>query len=59
MEIEIYLPCRPDIVCDGLLLLFTMGFVVGIILFIWFIYKEYKEVNKKVVKRKKVPNHKK
>jgi len=47
MEIEIYLPCRPEFVCDILQLLYSIGFVLGIVAFIWIVYKEYKEIYKK------------
>lgn len=53
MEFEIYLPCRPDIVCDGILLIFTTGFVVLIVMLVWFVYQEYKEINKKSAKKRK------
>jgi hypothetical protein len=47
MDIEIYLPCEPDLVCDGLLWFFTLALIVGAGAFIWVVYKEYKEISKK------------
>lgn len=52
MEIEIYLPCRPDIVCEGLELIFATLFVIGILVFIVVLYREHKQINKPLSKRK-------
>ncbi|CAM3673190.1 hypothetical protein VA7868_01321 [Vibrio aerogenes CECT 7868] len=55
MEFEIYLPCEPDWVCGPLLFFFGVLFSVGIIAFIWMIYKEYRRIQRKqkILKRRR------
>jgi len=53
MDIEIYLPCEPDVICEGLEVIFASLFVVGILGFIVILYRENKRMNKPLVKRKR------
>ncbi|NOI27914.1 MULTISPECIES: hypothetical protein [Vibrio] len=58
MEIEIYMPCEPEWVCDSLLLLFALLFVSGLIGFIYIVYREYVKIQRasRVRGRRKVPH---
>ncbi|KFI12408.1 hypothetical protein F0223_19150 [Vibrio coralliilyticus] len=46
MEIEIYMPCEPEWVCDSLLILFALLFVSGLIGFIYIVYREYVKIQR-------------
>ncbi|MFN3014408.1 hypothetical protein ACK1CN_00585 [Vibrio coralliilyticus] len=58
MEIEIYMPCEPEWVCDSLLLLFALLFVSGLIGFIYIVYREYVKIQRasRVRERRKLPH---
>ncbi|AXN30321.1 hypothetical protein [Vibrio coralliilyticus] len=58
MEIEIYMPCEPEWVCDSLLLLFALLFVSGLIGFIYIVYREYVKIQRalRVRDRRKLPH---
>ncbi len=43
-DIEIYLPCDPDWFCDGLLNVFIILFIIGVILFVVLILREYRNL---------------
>ncbi|MDG3088031.1 hypothetical protein P7F88_18890 [Vibrio hannami] len=47
MEIEIYMPCRPEWICDIILVVVTILFCAGIVAFVWVIWKEHQQINKK------------
>ncbi|NRF28222.1 hypothetical protein [Vibrio coralliilyticus] len=57
MEIEIYMPCEPEWVCDSLLILFALLFVSGLIGFIYIVYREYVKIQRasRVRERRKLP----
>ncbi|AIU66963.1 hypothetical protein TW78_00265 [Vibrio coralliilyticus] len=58
MEIEIYMPCEPEWVCDSLLLLFALLFVSGLFGFIYIVYREYVKIQRasRVRERRKLPH---
>ncbi|MGY3687264.1 hypothetical protein ACXAAV_11375 [Vibrio coralliilyticus] len=58
MEIEIYMPCEPEWVCDSLLLLFALLFVSGLIGFIYIVYREYVKIQRasRVREHRKLPH---
>ncbi|NOI58831.1 hypothetical protein [Vibrio coralliilyticus] len=58
MEIEIYMPCEPEWVCDSLLILFALLFVSGLIGFIYIVYREYVKIQRasRVRERHKLPH---
>lgn len=58
MEIEIYMPCEPEWVCDSLLLLFALLFVSGLVGFIYIVYREYVKIQRasRVRERRKLPH---
>ncbi|AIW18710.1 hypothetical protein F0267_17385 [Vibrio coralliilyticus] len=58
MEIEIYMPCEPEWVCDSLLLLFALLFVSGLLGFIYIVYREYVKIQRasRVRERRKLPH---
>ncbi|PAU37986.1 hypothetical protein CKF94_13330 [Vibrio coralliilyticus] len=58
MEIEIYMPCEPEWVCDSLLILFALLFVSGLIGFIYIVYREYVKIQRasRVRERRKLPH---
>jgi len=58
MPIEIYMPCEPEIVCDGINLLIALAAIVFSLLFIRVVWREYQSIksaggNDKGSKRKK------
>ena len=46
MEIELYTPCKPDWLCHPFAIIFAVLSVIGILLFIGLIYKEYKRLER-------------
>lgn len=46
MEFEIYMPCEPKWVCDGLLMLFALLGLLGLGLFVYILFKEYQKIGK-------------
>lgn len=46
MEVEIYMPCEPGWVCEGLLYLFVLLAVIGLIGFAFIVFKEYLKIKK-------------
>ncbi|KLN65791.1 MULTISPECIES: hypothetical protein [Vibrio] len=46
MEFEIYMPCEPAWICDSFLLLFTVLLAMGLIGFIYILYKEYRKIQR-------------
>lgn len=55
MSIEIYMPCEPEIVCDGINLLIAIAAIVFCLLFIRIVWREYRSIKSaaKNNKRKK------
>lgn len=55
MEIELYMLCKPDWLCQPFAIIFAVFSVIGILLFIGLIYKEYKRLErvKRVLKHRK------
>ncbi|EEX92244.1 hypothetical protein VIOR3934_03889 [Vibrio orientalis CIP 102891 = ATCC 33934] len=51
MEFEIYMPCEPAWICDSFLALFSVLLVMGLVAFIYILYKEYRRIHR-VKKRK-------
>jgi uncharacterized membrane protein YcjF (UPF0283 family) len=51
MEFEIYMPCEPAWICDSFLALFAVLLAMGLVGFIYILYKEYRRINR-VKKRK-------
>lgn len=47
MEFEIYLPCKPDWLCESFMSVFTVLLIVGLILFIRIIYRESKKIKRR------------
>ncbi|KJY83385.1 hypothetical protein TW81_10375 [Vibrio galatheae] len=58
MEFEIYMPCEPVWLCDSFLMLFAVLFVLGLLGFIYILYKEYLKIQRanRVRQRRKVPH---
>jgi len=44
MPIEIYMPCEPEIVCDGINLLIALAAIVFCLLFIRVVWREYQSI---------------
>ncbi len=59
MNIEIYLPCEPQWLCDFLLDLFALLFVAGVFMFIIILYREFQRSHTKHLTRKKKRTNKK
>lgn len=51
MEFEIYMPCEPAWICDSFLALFAVLLAMGLVAFIYILYKEHRRINR-VRKRK-------
>ncbi|TFH90646.1 hypothetical protein [Vibrio ouci] len=51
MEFEIYMPCEPAWICDSFLVLFSVLLAMGLVGFIYILYKEHRRINR-VRKRK-------
>jgi len=51
MEFEIYMPCEPAWICDSFLALFAVLLAMGLVGFIYLLYKEHRRINR-VRKRK-------
>jgi len=51
MEFEIYMPCEPAWICDSFLVLFAVLLAMGLVGFIYLLYKEHRRINR-VRKRK-------
>jgi uncharacterized membrane protein YcjF (UPF0283 family) len=51
MEFEIYMPCEPAWICDSFLALFAALLAMGLVGFIYILYKEHRRINR-VKKRK-------
>ncbi|KOO13126.1 hypothetical protein AKJ18_20375 [Vibrio xuii] len=51
MEFEIYMPCEPAWICDSFLALFAVLLAMGLVGFIYILYKEHRRINR-VKKRK-------
>jgi uncharacterized membrane protein YcjF (UPF0283 family) len=51
MEFEIYMPCEPAWICDSFLALFSVLLAMGLVAFIYILYKEHRRINR-VRKRK-------
>ncbi|MGF1697973.1 hypothetical protein L4C54_20120 [Vibrio lamellibrachiae] len=45
MDIEIYMPCNPDWLCDGLLYSFGLIGIVGFLIFVGVLYREHRRIN--------------
>ncbi|PWI32176.1 hypothetical protein DI392_15965 [Vibrio albus] len=59
VEIEIYLPCRPEAVCDVINGVIALLFVIGVLMFIRVICKEYDQIkHKNNIRQKKKTNRK-
>ncbi len=56
MDFEWYLPCQPDWLCEPFFVSFSTLVLIGILLFIRLIYREYKRIDhaKKVLAHRKV-----
>ncbi|MEF1290723.1 hypothetical protein QTO00_12905 [Vibrio sp. M260118] len=46
MEFEIYMPCEPAWICDSFLFLFAALFIIGLIGFVYILYKEYQKIQR-------------
>lgn len=47
MEFEIYMPCEPVWICDSFLALFTVLGLLGLVGFIYILYKEHRRIHRK------------
>lgn len=52
MEIEIYMPCNPDWLCNTIGAIYIIGAIVGAIAFILLLRREYKNLTKSKPLRK-------
>ena len=57
MEFEIYMPCEPKWLCDTLLVLFALLFLIGLVGFIFIVRNEYLKIQRasRVKKRRNTP----
>ncbi|MCG9679072.1 hypothetical protein [Vibrio sp. Isolate24] len=57
MDIEIYMPCEPEWFCDGLLILFAFLFIVGLLGFVFIVYREYLKIQRasRIKRRRSTP----
>jgi hypothetical protein len=44
MEFEIYMPCEPKWICDSFLVLFGVLFLLGLIGFVYVLYREHRKI---------------
>ncbi|WP_391089955.1 hypothetical protein [Vibrio sp. NH-UV-68] len=60
MEIEIYMPCEPVWLCDSFLSLFAVLLIIGLVGFIYILYREYKKIQRAscVRRRRQTPRSK-
>lgn len=56
MDVEFYTPCKPDWLCEPFAIVFGILVLIGILLFIRLIYKEYKRMKRagEVLKHRKI-----
>ncbi|MYM58422.1 hypothetical protein GTG28_04230 [Vibrio sp. OCN044] len=57
MEFEIYMPCEPKWLCDTLLALFALLFLIGLVSFVFVVRNEYRKIQRasRVKKRRNTP----
>ncbi|MDN3696968.1 MULTISPECIES: hypothetical protein [Vibrio] len=52
MEFEIYLPCKPDWLCESFMSVFSVLLLIGLILFIRIIYRESQKIKRRTKVRR-------
>jgi hypothetical protein len=46
MDIELYMPCQPDWLCQPFLSIFSVLLLIGLLFFVRIIYREYKNIQR-------------